>query len=91
MNRARTYRCTRIRRWVARSNDTETLPLRPSCRGRIIATRGYDFRKGQVDHAKTLVVNAKVLVVLPVLLVRVPVAPRVATDVTPLTSHDDET
>ena len=31
-----------------RSNDTETLPLRPSCRGCIIATRGYDFRKGQV-------------------------------------------
>ena len=45
MNRARTYRCTRIRRWVERSNDTETLPLRPFCRGCIIATRGYDFRK----------------------------------------------
>jgi hypothetical protein len=28
-------------------NDTETLPLRPFCRGCIIATRGYDFRKGQ--------------------------------------------
>ena len=41
-----------------------------------------------MDHAKTLVVNAKVLVVLPVLPVRVPVAPRVATDVTPLASHD---
>ena len=47
MNRARTYRCTRIRRWVERSNDTETLPLRPFCRSCIIATRGYDFRKGQ--------------------------------------------
>ena len=32
---------------VERSNDTETLPLRPFCRGCIIATRGYDFRKGQ--------------------------------------------
>ena len=48
MNRARTYRCTRIRRWVGRSNDTETLPLRPFCGGCIIATRGYDFRKGQL-------------------------------------------
>ena len=47
MNRARTYRYTRMRRWVERSNDTETLPLRPFCRGCIIATRGYDFRKGQ--------------------------------------------
>src|ERR1035437_10997279 len=28
-------------------NETETLPLRPFCRGCIIATRGYDFRKGQ--------------------------------------------
>ena len=40
MNRAHTYRCTRIRRWVERSNDTETLLLRPFCRGCIIATRG---------------------------------------------------
>jgi transposase InsO family protein len=48
-NESRThYRCTRIRRWVARSNDTETLPQRPPCRGCIIATRGYDFRKGPV-------------------------------------------
>ena len=36
-----------LRRWVERSNDTETLPLRPFCRGCITATRGYDFRKGQ--------------------------------------------
>ena len=35
------------------------------------------------------VVNTKVLVVLPVLPVRVPDARRVATDVTPLASHDD--
>ena len=47
MTRAHTYRGTRIRRWVERSNDTETLLLRPYCRGCIIATRGYDFRKGQ--------------------------------------------
>src|ERR1700676_5314921 len=47
MNLARTYRCTRMRRWVERSNDTEPLPLRPFCRGCIIATRGYDFREGQ--------------------------------------------
>jgi len=42
---ARTYRYTRTRRGVERSNDTKTLPLRPFCRGCIIATRGYDFRK----------------------------------------------
>jgi hypothetical protein len=29
-----------------RSNDTETLPLRPFYRGYIVATRGYDFREG---------------------------------------------
>lgn len=45
-----TYRYTRMRRWVERSNATETLPLRPFCRGCIIATRGYDFRKGQRTH-----------------------------------------
>src|SRR5665811_174865 len=48
MNRARAYRCTRMRRWVERSNDTEPLWLRPFCRGCITATLGYDFRKGQV-------------------------------------------
>ena len=47
MSRARIYRCIKMRRWVERSNDTETLPLRPFCRGCIIATREYDFRKGQ--------------------------------------------
>src|SRR5271169_3150100 len=47
MTHAHTCRCTRIRRWVERSNDTETLPLRPFCRDCIIATPGYDFRKGQ--------------------------------------------
>ena len=51
MNCARTYRYTRIRRGVERSNDTETLPLRPFCRGCIIAIRGYDFRKGQVENS----------------------------------------
>ena len=40
---------------------------------------------------KCSTLSNEVLVVLPVLLVRVPVAPRVATDVTPLASHDDET
>jgi len=30
-----------------RSNDTERLPLRRFCQDCIIATRGYDFRKGQ--------------------------------------------
>ena len=47
MNRARTCRCTRMLRSVERSNDTERLSLRPFCLGCIIATRGYDFRKGQ--------------------------------------------
>ena len=36
-----------MRRSVERSNDTEPLLLRPFCQGCIIATRGYDFRKGQ--------------------------------------------
>ena len=48
MNLAHTYPCIRMRRWVERSNDTETLLLRPFCRGCIIATRGYDFRERQV-------------------------------------------
>src|SRR5271163_874859 len=55
MTRAHTYRCTRIRRWVERSNDTEILPLCPFCRGCIIATPGYDFRKGQgAKHASAI-------------------------------------
>ena len=54
INRARTYRCTRIRRWVERSNGTETLPLRPFCRGCIIATRGYDFRKARLFALPTV-------------------------------------
>ena len=45
---AHTYPCKRMRRGVERSNDTEPLPLHPFCRGCIIATRGYDFREGQV-------------------------------------------
>jgi ketosteroid isomerase-like protein len=48
MNRAPTYPWTRIRCWVEQSNNTEILPLRPFCRGCIIATHGYDFWKGQV-------------------------------------------
>ena len=48
MNLAHTYPCIRMRRGVERSNDTEPLPLRPFCRGYIIATRGNDFREGQV-------------------------------------------
>ena len=53
-NESRTYRCTRMRRWVERSNDTERLPLRPFCRDCIIAMRGYDFRKGQDLHCVEL-------------------------------------
>jgi hypothetical protein len=37
-----------MRHWVERSNDTERLPLRQFCQDCIIATRGYDFRKGHV-------------------------------------------
>jgi hypothetical protein len=37
-----------MHRWVEQSNDTEPLPPRPLCRDCIIATCGYDFRKGQV-------------------------------------------
>jgi hypothetical protein len=51
MNRVPTYHCTRIRRWVYRSNDTEPLPLHPFYRGCIIDKRGYDFRKGQASLA----------------------------------------
>jgi hypothetical protein len=37
-----------IRRWVERGPSVrKTLPLRPFCRGCIIATRGYDSREGQ--------------------------------------------
>src|ERR1700693_5651944 len=59
MNLARTYRCTRMRRWVERSNDTEPLPLRPFCRGYIIATRGYDFREGHDDEQKSVLGEAR--------------------------------
>jgi len=37
-----------MRCWVEQFSNTDTLPLRPFCRSCIIATRGYDFRKGQV-------------------------------------------
>jgi len=52
MNRARTYRCARMRRWVDRCDDTEGLLLRPFCRDYTTAMRGYDFRKGQVSHIR---------------------------------------
>ena len=48
MNRADTYPCVRIRRRIERSNDMETLLLRPLCRGCIIGTCGYDSGEGQV-------------------------------------------
>jgi hypothetical protein len=47
MNRPRPYRGARMRGWVEQSNDTATLPISPYCRGCIIATRGYNFRKGR--------------------------------------------
>jgi hypothetical protein len=37
----------------------EPLPLRPFFRGRIIATRGYDFRKGQGDLPQKIVDDAE--------------------------------
>src|ERR1017187_577634 len=47
MNRPRPYRSVRMRGWVEQSNDTAKLPIRPFCRSCIIATHGYNFRKGQ--------------------------------------------
>jgi hypothetical protein len=37
----------------------EPLPLRPFFRGCIIATRGYDFRKGQGDLPQKIVDDAE--------------------------------
>ena len=48
MNRARTYRCTRMRHCIEQSNGLVPSLLCPSWVDCIIATRGYDFRKGQV-------------------------------------------
>jgi hypothetical protein len=47
MNRARTYHCTRMRRCIEQSNGLVPSLLCPSWVDYIIATRGYDFRKGQ--------------------------------------------
>src|SRR5713101_7415525 len=47
---SRTAPWLRTRRWVERSSDIEQLPLRPFSRDCIIATRGYDFWKGQAAH-----------------------------------------
>ena len=48
MRRGRTCRWARMRRPVARSSDMGLSPLCRFCQGSIIATRGYDFREGQV-------------------------------------------
>jgi hypothetical protein len=37
-------------RWIERSNDRETLPLSLFGRSCIVATSGYDFRKGQAGR-----------------------------------------
>jgi hypothetical protein len=47
MNRARTYHCTRMRHCIEQSNGLVPSLLCPSWVDYIIATRGYDFRKGQ--------------------------------------------
>src|SRR5437773_9132760 len=47
MNRARTYHCTRMRHCIEQSNGLVPSLLCPSWVDCIIATRGYDFRKGQ--------------------------------------------
>jgi hypothetical protein len=46
MNRARTYRSTRMRHRIEQSNGLVPSLLCPSWVDCIIATRGYDFRKG---------------------------------------------
>src|ERR1700720_2669663 len=48
MNRARTYHCTRMRHCIEQSNGPVPSLLCPSWVDCIIATRGYDFREGQV-------------------------------------------
>jgi hypothetical protein len=47
MYRARTYHCTRMRRCIEQANGLVPSLLCPSWVDCIIATRGYDFRKGQ--------------------------------------------
>src|SRR6266705_538587 len=51
MNRARTYHCTRMRHCIEQSNGLVPSLLCPSWVDCIIATRGYDFRKGQLLEA----------------------------------------
>src|ERR1700687_4977143 len=51
MNRARTYHCTRMRHCIEQSNGLVPSLLCPSWVDCIIATRGYDFRKGQAYMA----------------------------------------
>ena len=53
MNRARTYHCTRMRHCIEQSNGLVPSLLCPSWVDCIIATRGYDFRKGQVSAGVT--------------------------------------
>src|ERR1700720_4363549 len=48
MNRARTYHCTRMRHCIEQSNGPVPSLLCPSWVDCIIATRGYDFREGEV-------------------------------------------
>jgi hypothetical protein len=48
MNRARTYHCTRMRHCIEQSNGLVSSLLCPSWVDCIIATRGYDFRKGHL-------------------------------------------
>ena len=52
MNRARTYHCTRMRHCIEQSNGLVPLLLCPSWVDCIIATRGYDFRKGQRHYSR---------------------------------------
>jgi hypothetical protein len=47
MNRARTYHCTRMRHCIEQSDGLVLSLLCQSWVDCIIATRGYDFRKGQ--------------------------------------------
>ncbi len=48
MRRARTWGWARTRRYDEPSNDLGPSPSHQSCPDCIIATRGYDFREGQV-------------------------------------------
>ena len=43
-----------MRRYIERSSDAGPSSLRLFCLGCIIATRGYDFREGQVQDEKRM-------------------------------------